>query len=255
MFSQDKVFSRLVVGLPPALKEALLAAELLDPGLLKAYPRSDWAVLATAERKDVLVRGTHAAAALSSSTTGSSYSRPISSTFSPCFPVPSQVMVDGTGLGISVGDPVVVLCDSGVSSSVASSVVGRVSPSILDSGVSADTSARSVPQVPGAVTTALSTEIEAPRVAAERVPGGPSPVAEPADPVANSGSQSESSNVSEVLPNVFLAVLPFAAGSHAEPADPTASSGSQSVSRANVSCFSVDGVFASDVSRLVEVSR
>ena len=76
--------------------EALQSAELQDPGLLKAYPRSDWAVLATAERKDELNRGTRAATAPTSSPTASS--RPISSTVSPSLP--------GTGLGlVSVGGP------------------------------------------------------------------------------------------------------------------------------------------------------
>ena len=176
MFSQDKVFARSVVGLPHVLKEALQAAELLDPGLLKACPRSDWAVLATAERKDELKRGTRAATAPTSSPTASS--RPISSTVSPSLP--------GTGLGlVSVGDPVVVLGTTDVCG-VSSAVISRVSSSISVSGVSADTSARFAPQVPGAVTTAFSTCPPSSRTTAatdKRVSSAPS------HPVVTSGSQ------------------------------------------------------------------
>ena len=49
-FSQDMVFARAVRKLPAELQLALEGSELLDPGQLRAFPRSPWGELVTAQR-------------------------------------------------------------------------------------------------------------------------------------------------------------------------------------------------------------
>ena len=99
LFSQDKVFGRAVKELPPVLLSALEQAELLDAGLLKAFPRSEWVKLVTLERLEEVRRSTVATTASSTS---------ISSTSAPFSPSLSVPLCGGTSVGVFVGSMAMV---------------------------------------------------------------------------------------------------------------------------------------------------
>ena len=94
MFAQDKLFVGAAGSVPIQLKDALITAELLDPGLLKAYPRTTWAKLATPSRKAELQHAMAATSATSSS---------VFQSVSPCFPSALNTAGGFTGVSISSG--------------------------------------------------------------------------------------------------------------------------------------------------------
>ena len=124
MLAQEKLFVRAAGSVPIQLKDALFTAELLDPGLLKAYPRTTWAKLVTPCRKAELQHAMAATSATSSS---------VSQSIFPCFPSALNTAGGLTVVSISSGVGNISSCIS-----VASSAVGSVefSGSVVHANVS-----------------------------------------------------------------------------------------------------------------------
>ena len=129
-FSQDAVFGRALKLLPPALFDAVKQTELLDPGLLKSYPRTSWEDLKTPGRTDAARRST-----ASSSAVSPFFPQWVSSTVSPIFPAASYGTVRvGGPVGGGTAGTIVGVC-SGLSSLSSSSMrqvlVVSVAPSLF----------------------------------------------------------------------------------------------------------------------------
>ena len=127
--SQDHVFKAVLNKVNPALRCALVQAELDDPGLLRSFPRTTWTGLATAERLCFVATGSW-----STSPIPAPISVPFSVPSSPSLPVVPVMecgSVFGGGPGVVVGTGIDDRSIIPLSSSV-SRVCGVVSVSVTD---------------------------------------------------------------------------------------------------------------------------